>query len=90
MIINFFIAFQDLATDALAADSLEEKTLTKANGLMWGSKVAGNGLGMFLGTVFYFSYGISQGISLLILLMFLIFFFLRLHPLTLKLSWFNC
>ncbi|MBI81444.1 MAG: hypothetical protein CMD85_05470 [Gammaproteobacteria bacterium] len=73
MIINFFIAFQDLATDALAADSLEEKTLTKANGLMWGSKVAGNGLGMFLGTVFYFSYGISQGISLLILLMFLIF-----------------
>ena len=34
MTINFSIAFLDLSTDALAADSLDEKTLSKANGLM--------------------------------------------------------
>ena len=39
------MAFQDISTDALAADSLPEKALSKGNGIMWGSKVFGKGLG---------------------------------------------
>lgn len=73
MTINFAIAFLDLSTDALAADSLDEITLSKANGLMWGSKVIGNSVGMGLGTALYFSYGISFGITVLIAIMILIF-----------------
>ena len=73
MTINFSIAFLDLSTDALAADSLDEKTLSKANGLMWGSKVVGNAIGMGLGTALFFSYGISFGIAALIVIMILIF-----------------
>ena len=73
MTINFSIAFLDLSTDALAADSLEEITLSKANGLMWGSKVVGNAVGMFLGTTLFFAYDISVGIAVLIGLMMIIF-----------------
>ena len=73
MTINFSIAFLDLSTDALAADSLEEITLSKANGLMWGSKVVGNAVGMFLGTTLFFAYDISVGIAVLIGLMMMIF-----------------
>ena len=73
MTINFSIAFLDLSTDALAADSLERITLSKANGLMWGSKVVGNAFGMFLGTTLFFTYGISTGVAVLIGLMGLIF-----------------
>ena len=73
MLVNLFIAFQDLSTDALAADSLEEITLSKANGLMWGSQIAGKGIGMLLGTSLYFSFGIPFGISVLIALIMLLF-----------------
>ena len=73
MFVNFCIAFQDLSTDALAADSLEEITLSKANGLMWGSQIAGKGIGMLLGTTLYFSFGIPFGIGILITLIMLIF-----------------
>ena len=73
MTINFSIAFLDLSTDALAADSLEEITLSKANGLMWGSKVVGNAVGMFLGITLFFAYDISVGIAVLIGLMMMIF-----------------
>ena len=73
MLVNLFIAFQDLSTDALAADSLEEITLSKANGLMWGSQIAGKGIGMLLGTSLYFSFGIPFGISILIALIMLLF-----------------
>ena len=73
MTINFSIAFLDLSTDALAADSLEGITLSKANGLMWGSKVVGNAVGMFLGTTLFFTYGISVGVAVLIGLMGMIF-----------------
>nr|ADI18503.1 permeases of the major facilitator superfamily [uncultured gamma proteobacterium HF4000_19M20] len=73
MTINFSIAFLDLSTDALAVDSLEEITLSKANGLMWGSKVVGNAVGMFLGTTLFFAYDISVGIAVLIGLMMIIF-----------------
>ena len=66
---NFFTAFQDISTDALAADSLEEKDLGLANGLMWGSKVFSRGLGMAIATAIFFAYGVSAGIILLMILM---------------------
>jgi len=73
MTVNFSIAFLDLSTDALAADSLDEITLSKANGLMWGSKVVGNAVGMFLGTTLFFTYGISTGVAVLVVIMMIIF-----------------
>ena len=73
LLVNLFVAFQDIATDALATDSLNEETLGKANGLMWGSQIAGKGIGMLLGTTLYFSFGIPFGIGILITLIMLIF-----------------
>ena len=45
---NLFVAMCDIATDALAADSLRESDLAKANGYMWGSKIIGRGSGMLI------------------------------------------
>ncbi|MCO4771206.1 MAG: MFS transporter [Deltaproteobacteria bacterium] len=42
---NCFAALQDVAVDALAVDLLEEKERGTANGLMYGSKYLGGGLG---------------------------------------------
>ena len=69
---NVFVAFQDISTDALAADSLPEKSLSKANGVMWGSKVVGKGVGMAVATSIYFAYGTTLGISVLMILIALI------------------
>ena len=69
---NVFVAFQDISTDALAADSLPEKSLSKANGVMWGSKVVGKGIGMAVATSIYFAYGTTLGISLLMVFITLI------------------
>jgi MFS transporter, PAT family, beta-lactamase induction signal transducer AmpG len=69
---NIFMAFQDISTDALAADSLPEKALSKGNGIMWGSKVFGKGLGMAIATSIYFTYGTTLGISVLMILIALI------------------
>tara|TARA_Y100001970_G_scaffold250037_1_gene321363 strand:+ start:46613 stop:47848 length:1236 start_codon:yes stop_codon:yes gene_type:complete len=72
---NLFVAISDIATDALAADSLEEKDLGKANGFMWGSKTLGTGLGMTLATSLYFLYGFSTGLLVLISCLSIIFLF---------------
>ena len=69
---NVFVAFQDISTDALAADSLSENSLSKANGVMWGSKVVGKGAGMAVATSLYFAYGTTLGISVLMILIALI------------------
>tara|TARA_B110000263_G_C15217396_1_gene468191 strand:+ start:19 stop:1005 length:987 start_codon:yes stop_codon:yes gene_type:complete len=69
---NLFVALQDISTDALAADSLPEKSLSKANGVMWSSKVVGKGAGMAVATSIYFSYGTTLGISVLMILIALI------------------
>jgi len=62
---NLFVATQDIATDALAADSLEKKTLGKANGLMWGSKVFAKGIGLSASVAIYLSFGVSAGLLVL-------------------------
>jgi MFS transporter, PAT family, beta-lactamase induction signal transducer AmpG len=62
---NLFVATQDIATDALAADSLEKKALGKANGLMWGSKVFARGIGVSASVAIYLSFGVSAGLLVL-------------------------
>ena len=69
---NIFVATQDVATDALAADSLNTESLGKANGLMWGSKVFGRGIGMSVSVAIYLSYGVSAGLLILIAMISLI------------------
>ncbi len=69
LLVNLFVAFQDIATDALATDSLDEETLGKANGLMWGSKVISKSIGMAVATAIYFSYGLETGFLVLAILM---------------------
>ncbi|HJS54248.1 MAG TPA: MFS transporter, partial [Chitinophagaceae bacterium] len=41
VILSFFSAFQDVATDAMAIDILPKEEQARANGLMWGSKTLG-------------------------------------------------
>ena len=72
---NLFVAICDIATDALAADSLKETDLAKANGYMWGSKILGRGSGMLIASSLFFTYGFSVGILFLICFMTLAFIF---------------
>ncbi len=66
---NTFVAISDIAIDALAADSLREDQLAKANGFMWGSKTLGRGAGMATATSIFYGYGVNEGFALLILTM---------------------
>jgi len=72
---NLFVAICDVATDALAADSLKESDLAKANGYMWGSKIIGRGAGMLIASSLLFSYGFNVSILFLIFWMALVFIF---------------
>ena len=72
---NLFVALSDIATDALAADSLKEADLAKANGYMWGSKIIGRGSGMLISSSLLFSYGFNVSILFLISCMTLVFIF---------------
>ena len=72
---NLFVALSDIATDALAADSLKESDLAKANGYMWGSKIIGRGSGMLISSSLLFSYGFNVSILFLISCMTLVFIF---------------
>jgi len=72
---NLFVATCDIATDALAADSLKESDLAKANGYMWGSKIIGRGSGMLISSSLLFSYGFNVSIFFLISCMTLVFIF---------------
>jgi PAT family beta-lactamase induction signal transducer AmpG len=42
---NCFASLQDVATDALAIDLLEDRERGRVNGMMWGSKLFGIGIG---------------------------------------------
>ena len=72
---NLFVATCDIATDALAADSLKESDLAKANGYMWGSKIIGRGSGMLISSSLLFTYGFNVSILFLICCMILAFIF---------------
>ena len=63
--INFFGAFQDVATDGMAVDVIPIKEQARANGLMWGTKIIGTSLSLVIGTYLINHLGFTKAISLL-------------------------
>lgn len=61
--ISFFGALQDVATDGLAVDIIPINQQARANGLMWGSKVIGTSLSLFIGTKLINILGFSAAIA---------------------------
>ncbi|HKJ47863.1 MAG TPA: MFS transporter, partial [Christiangramia sp.] len=57
--VNFFGAFQDVATDGMAVEVIPRKEQARANGLMWGSKTIGNSLSLIIGTWLINNFGFS-------------------------------
>ncbi|WP_026934782.1 MFS transporter [Christiangramia echinicola] len=58
-LVNFFGAFQDVATDGMAVEVIPRKEQARANGLMWGSKTIGNSLALITGTWLINNFGFS-------------------------------
>jgi MFS transporter, PAT family, beta-lactamase induction signal transducer AmpG len=79
-IVNFFAAFQDVATDGMAIDLLPVDQQARANGLMWGSKTIGISLSVSLGSWVISSIGFSTAIMIFSIGIFLI----MLIPLSLR------
>ena len=63
--INFFAAFQDVATDGMAIDVIPVDEQARANGLMWGSSTIGISLAMVVGTTLINTVGFSSAIPFL-------------------------
>jgi PAT family beta-lactamase induction signal transducer AmpG len=63
--INFFGAFQDVATDGMAIDVVPINEQARTNGLMWGSVTIGYSLSMLVGTVLINTLGFSSAIPFL-------------------------
>lgn len=61
--ISFFGAFQDVATDGMAVDVIPVDEQARANGLMWGTKIAGTSLSLVIGTALINTFGFSAAIS---------------------------
>jgi PAT family beta-lactamase induction signal transducer AmpG len=64
-LVSFFGAFQDVATDGMAIDLVPIKEQARANGLMWGAKIAGTSLSLTVGTWIINRYGFQQAILVL-------------------------
>ncbi|MUP45406.1 MFS transporter [Gramella sp. BOM4] len=62
-LVNFFGAFQDVATDGLAVEVIPPNQQARANGLMWGSKTVGIALSLVTGTWLINNIGFSLAIS---------------------------
>lgn len=63
--VNFFGAFQDVATDGMAVEVIPGEEQARANGLMWGSKTIGISLSLIIGTWLINNLGFSMAVSLL-------------------------
>ena len=59
---NCFASLQDVATDALAVDILPRNEYGQVNGLMWGSKLIGKGIGAGLMAVVMDRWGIPSAV----------------------------
>ena len=59
---NCFASLQDVATDALAVDILPRNEYGQVNGLMWGSKLVGKGVGAGLMAVVMNHWGIPSAV----------------------------
>ena len=77
---NLFSSLQDVSVDALAVDMLTEKERGRANGMMYGSSVAGNSIsGVTVGYVLG-SYGFTTALAA----QFVVLFFIFLVPLSVR------
>ena len=63
--ISFFGAFQDVATDGMAIETVPENEQARANGLMWGSKTIGVSITLVAGTALINTLGFSTAIPFL-------------------------
>ena len=63
--VGFFGSFQDVATDGMAIDIIPVNQQARANGLMWGSKIAGTAASLSIGNILLNSYGFSSAILIL-------------------------
>ena len=75
---NCFASLQDVSTDALAVDVLPPREQGRTNGLMWGSKLVGKGLGGAVMAMAIDAWGLSGAVMvqfgiLLLLMLFPIF-----------------
>ena len=71
-VVMYFGSFQDVAVDGMAIDILPLEQQARANGLMWGSKTAGNAASVALGSILINSYGFSATVMLFSVIVFLI------------------
>lgn len=61
--VNFFGAFQDVATDGMAVEVIPGHEQARANGLMWGSKTIGLSLSLIVGTWLINNFSFSVAVS---------------------------
>lgn len=81
--INFFGAFQDVATDGMAVDIIPVHQQARANGFMWGSKIAGISASLAVGSWLLHKYGFTTAIlalSAIVCLIMLVPIFLKERP----------
>ncbi|MDG2083370.1 MAG: MFS transporter [Planctomycetota bacterium] len=72
---NCFASLQDVATDALAVDILEENERGRVNGFMWASKLLGTAVGTYGGAVLIDNFGLNFTIQALAGMVLVIAFF---------------
>jgi len=63
--VGFFGAFQDVATDGMAIDVIPIDQQARANGFMWGAKIAGTSASLAIGSWLLHKYGFSTAILML-------------------------
>jgi MFS transporter, PAT family, beta-lactamase induction signal transducer AmpG len=71
-VVNFFTAFQDVATDGMAIDIVPVDQQARANGIMWGAKTIGISASVAAGSWMIHSLGFSSTIIIFSLFIFLI------------------
>jgi MFS transporter, PAT family, beta-lactamase induction signal transducer AmpG len=91
-LVSLFASIQDVAVDGMAIDILPEDQQARANGIMWGSKVAGISLSVAVSSWFINEFGFQYAVMLFstgILIIFLVPLFLRERPGEKLLPWTN-
>jgi len=82
-VVSSFGALQDVATDGMAVDVIPVSQQARANGLMWGAKIAGISASLAIGTWLLNNYGFQYAIlslSTIIGLIMLVPLFLKERP----------
>lgn len=80
LLLSFFTAFQDVATDGLVIEIAPESEHANLNALMWGVKIVSTSLWLFVGTRLFSSIGFASTMlipAIVILLIFTMLCFVR-------------